>query len=151
MDIVPLDVPGARQTVELENPQGIFYKIRVGGEVIKRTKGGWSVPLRNGSTAKIKSQGFIPGFQALYLEDKKIYDMGAGVQLPERIAIFAPLILLIWVPFGLVLGLILFFMGIPGVKNQQMPRGLRIALPLINTVAAAVILTLITGRIGIWG
>jgi len=74
--------------------------------------------------------------------------MGADVKTPERIAVFAPLILVIWVPFGLLLALVLFFMGLPGIKNQQMPRGLRIALPLINTVAAGVILTLITGRIG---
>jgi len=29
--------------------------------------------------------------------------------------------------------------------------GLRVALPLINTLAAAVILTLLSGKIGIWG
>jgi len=151
MDLVTLDVPGARRTVELENPNGVFYKIRMGGDVIKRTKGAWQVPLRNGGTARITSAGFIPGFQSLYLDGKRIYRMGEGIGLPERIAMFAPLVLVIWVPFGLILGLVLFFMGLPGVKNDQMPRGLRVALPLINTVAAAVILTLITGRIGIWG
>lgn len=144
MDLVTLDVPGARQTVELENPNGILYKIRLGGEVIKRTKGAWHIPLRNGGTARIKSAGLIPGFQSLYLDGERIYRMGANVGLMERIAMFAPLILVLWVPFGLVLAVVLFFVGLPGVKNEQMPRGLRIALPLINTVAAAIVLTLIT-------
>lgn len=151
MDLVTLDVPGSRKPVELENPHGIFYKLRLGGEIIKRRKGAWEIPLRNGSTARITSSGLIPGFQKLWLEGKQLYDMGAGVGIPERIAVFAPLILVLWVPLGMPLAIILFFMGLPGAKNQQMPRGLRVALPLINTVAAAVILTLITGKFGIWG
>jgi len=151
MDLVTLNVPGARQTVELENPHGILYKIRLGGEVIKRGKGGWAIPLRNGSAAHIKAKGLIPGFQALFLDGDKIYDMGDGVGKLERITMFAPILLIIWLPFGLILGLLLFFLGLPLVKNLQVPRPARIAVPIVNFLAGALILTLLTGRIGIWG
>ena len=151
MDLVPLNVPGSRQTVELENPHGIFYKIRVGGEVIKRQRGGWRIPLRNGNTGVIKSKGLIPGFQVLNLDGERIFDMGEGVGRAERITMFAPLLLVIWVPFGLLLALALFFLGIPAVKNLQMPRPLRIALPIVNALAGAFILYLITGDVGFWG
>ena len=79
MDLVPLDIPGARQTVELENPHGVLYKVRLGGEVIKRGRGGWAIPLRNGNTARLKAKGLIPGFQVLKLEDETLFDMGEGV------------------------------------------------------------------------
>lgn len=150
-NIQPLNVPGARKSVDVENPQGIFYKIRLGGEVIKRERGGWRIPLRNGSTAVIKSKGLIPGFQVLNLDGERIYDMGQGVGKIERVTMFAPLVLIIWVPFGIALALALFFLGIPAVKNLQMPRPLRIALPVINALAGAFILYLITGQWGIWG
>jgi len=144
-----IDVPGARGTVEIENPHGIFYKIRLNGEVIKRGKGGWSIPMRNGSTGKLASNGIIPGFQSLYFNDEKIYKMGAAVGTAERVAMFTPLILVIWVPLGALLAVILFFMGVSTVKNLQMPRGLRIALPIVNTLAGALILTLLTGSPGL--
>lgn len=147
----PLAVPGARQNVEIENPQGIFYKIRVAGEPVKRRRGGWQIPLRNGGTARVTSRGLIPGFQKLYFDGERIFDMGGGVGLAERITMFSPLLLIIWGPFGLVIGLILFFLGIPAVKNMLMPRGLRIALPLVNMAAGGFILYLITGRFGIFG
>jgi hypothetical protein len=151
MDLVPLDIPGARQTVELENPHGVLYKVRLGGEVIKRGRGGWAIPLRNGNTARLKAKGLIPGFQVLKLEDETLFDMGEGVGKLERITMFAPILLVIWVPFGLVLGLLLFFLGLPLVKNLLVPRPLRIAVPIVNLAAGAIILTLLTGHIGIWG
>ena len=151
MDLVPLDIPGARQTVELENPHGVLYKVRLGGEVIKRGRGGWAIPLRNGNTARLKAKGLIPGFQVLKLEDETLFDMGEGVGKLERITMFAPILLVIWVPFGLVLGLLLFFLGLPLVKNLQVPRPMRIAVPIVNFAAGAIILTLLTGHIGIWG
>jgi hypothetical protein len=150
MDLVTLNVPGARQTVEIENPHGIFYKLRLGGEVIKKSGGGWRIPLRNGGTGVIKSKGLIPGFQVLNLDGERIYDMGEGVGRIERTTMFAPLLLILWVPFGIVLALALFFLGIPAVKNLQMPRPLRIALPIVNALAGAFILYLITGSLGIW-
>ena len=64
---------------------------------------------------------------------------------------FAPILLTLWLPFGLVLGLLLFFLGLPLVKNLQVPKPARIAVPIINFAAGALILTLLTGRIGIWG
>jgi hypothetical protein len=145
-----LDLPGARGKVEIENANGIFYKIRLNGDVIKRRKGAWAIPLRNGHTGALRSTGIVPGFQTLRLDGEKVFKMGAHVGTPERIAMWAPLILTAWLPFGVFLGVALFFLGVPAVKNIQMPAGLRIALPLINTFAGAVILTLITGRIGIF-
>jgi hypothetical protein len=107
--------------------------------------------MRRGKDAKIKARGLIPGFQVLTLDGERIYDMGAGVGRLERITMFAPILLLVWGLFGLVLGLMLFFLGIPAVKNLLMPRPLRIVLPIINFAAGALILRLITGHFGIFG
>ena len=150
MDTVSLTIPGAKQSVELENPHGIFYKIRVNGEVIKRQRGSWNIPLRSGKEARLKAKGLIPGFQVLRVDGDTIYDMGTGVSRLERIVMFAPVLLVIWIPFGILLGLVLFLTSIPAVKNLQMPRPLRIALPIINFVAGALILTLITKHLGPW-
>ena len=143
MDTVTLNIPGARHSVELENPHGIFYKIRVGGEVLKRRRNTWYIPMRRGQDAKIKARGLIPGFQVIKLDGETIYDMGTGVSRLERITMFAPVLLVVWVPVGILLGIVLFLTGIPAVKNLQMPRPLRIALPIINFLAGAFILFLI--------
>jgi len=143
-NIQPLDLPGARGKVEIENAQGILYKIHYNGEVIRRRKGAWAVPLRNGKTGALRSRGIIPGFQSLYFEGEKVFQMGAHVGLAEKIAMFVPLLLVVFLPFGLILALALFFLGIPAVKNLQMPRGLRIALPIINTLAGGLIMLLIS-------
>lgn len=146
MDIIqPLDLPGVRGKVEIENAQGILYKIHLNGEIIRRRKGAWAIPLRNGQTGALRSRGIIPGFQSLYFEGEKVFQMGAHVQLAEKIAMFAPLLLVIFLPFGFILALALFFLGIPAVKNVQMPRGLRIALPIVNMLAGGLIMVLITG------
>lgn len=150
-NIEPLNVPGARQSVEIENPHGILYKIRVGGDVVKRQRNTWYIPMRRGKDAKIKARGLIPGFQVLNLDGERIYDMGAGVGRLERITMFAPLLLIFWIPFGLLLGLILFLFGIPLVKNLDVPRPFRIAVPIINLLAVGGLLFLFTGKIGIWG
>ena len=148
MDTVILNVPGSKQPVELENPHGVLYKIRVGGEVIRRQRGAWNIPLRNGKEARLKARGLIPGFQVLNLDGERVYDMGEGVGRIERITMIAPVLLIIWIPFGIVLGLVMFLTGIPAVKNLQFPRPLRIALPIINFLAGAFILYLITGAAG---
>jgi hypothetical protein len=93
----------------------------------------------------------IPGFQVLNLDGERIFDMGEGVGRAERVTMFAPILLALWLPFGLILGLVLFFLGLPLVKNLQVPRPMRIAVPIINFLAGGLILTLLTGRIGIWG
>lgn len=146
-NIQPLDLPGARGKVEIENAQGILYKIHLNGDVIKRRKSAWAIPLRNGKTGALRSRGIIPGFQSLYFEGEKVFAMGAHVRLAEKIAMFAPLLVTLFLPFGFFLALALFFLGIPAVKNLQMPRGLRIALPIVNALAGAAIMYLITGRL----
>lgn len=145
-----LDLPGTRGKVEIENANGIFYKIRLNGDVIKRRKGAWAIPLRNGQTGALRSSGIVPGFQTLRLDGEKVFKMGAHVGTAERVVMWAPLLLILWLPYGIFLGVALFFLGIPTVKNLLMPKAMRIVLPIINTLAGAVIMTLITGRIGIW-
>jgi hypothetical protein len=148
MDIIqPLELPSVRGKVEIENAQGILYKIHVNGEISRRRKGAWPIPLRNGKMGALRSRGIIPGFQSLYLDGEKVFTMGAHVQLAEKIAMFAPLVLVIFLPFGFLLALALFLLGIPAVKNIQMPRGLRIALPIVNAFAGGLILFLITGHL----
>lgn len=143
-NVQPLEIPGARGAVEIENPHGILYKIRVGGDVVSRRKGAWAIPLRNGTTGTLSSRGIIPGFQSLYFNDVKIFQMGAHVSVAEKVAMFLPLLLVGFLPFGFLLALALFFMGIPAVKNPLMPRAVRIALPVVNTLAGAFIMYLIT-------
>ena len=98
MDTVSLTIPGAKQSVELENPHGIFYKIRVDGDVIKRQRGSWYIPLRGGKEARLKARGLIPGFQVLKVDGDTIYDMGTGVSRLERIVMFAPILLVLLGP-----------------------------------------------------
>jgi hypothetical protein len=143
MELDALNIPGARKPVEVQNPRGIFYKIRMGGDVLRRQRGAWIIPLRNGKDARLKARGLIPGFQALYLDGEQIYDMGAGVGRIERIAMFAPILLIFWPPAGLILALGLFFLGLPGIKNLQIPRPIRIALPIVHLLAGALILYLL--------
>lgn len=137
---VRLEVPGARGTVSLDGAEGIFYKVLIDGEPVKRRKGHWAIPLRNGETAKLESRGFLPGFQRLVVDGEEVHRMGAHVSMAERVLMFLPLVLVVFGFLGAVLGLILFFMNILAVKNPQLPQAARIALPIINTVAGALIL-----------
>lgn len=147
-NVQKLDIAGARDTVEVDGVFGVFYKIRINGEVVKRGKGGWDVPMRDGSTAKLSPRGLIPGFQTLYLDGTPVYAIGAHVDTPMRILVFLPLVLILVNPFlGLVLAVILFFMNITVVKNIQMPRPVRIILPVVNTFAGALLLVLLAGLV----
>ncbi|WP_061964594.1 hypothetical protein [Demequina aurantiaca] len=145
-NVQKLDIEGARDTVEVDGVFGVFYKIRVGGEVVRRGKGGWDVPMRNGSTSKLTARGLIPGFQKLYLDNTPIYAMGAHVDLGMRILMFLPFILILINYFlGLVLALVLFFLNISVVKNPHMPAAVRIILPVANTLAGGLLLFLLAG------
>jgi len=147
-NVQKLEIAGARGTVEVDGVTGIFYKIRVDDEVVKRTKGGWPIPMRNGKVSKLSSRGIVPGFQKLYMDEALVYAMGGHVEKWLRALMFLPF-LLIFVNqlFGLILGVLLFFMNISAVKNDQMPMPVRAALPIINTVAGGVILALLTGML----
>lgn len=144
-----LDIEGARDTVEVDGVLGVFYKIRVGGEVVRRGRGGWAIPMRGGGAAQLTSRGVLPGFQTLYLDGQPIYAIGAHVEPVLRVVMFIPFLLIFVNPLlGLVLGVILYLMNISLVKNPLMPHPLRIALPVINALAGAVILSLVRGMLG---
>jgi len=140
-----LDIPGAKGRVEVDGVLGLLYKITLDGEPISRRKGAWAIPMRNGTTSKITANGLLPGFQTLRLDGKPILKMGAHVQAPEKIAMFAPVILLAWLFLGAVAGVILFLMNIMVVKNPQFPRPLRVALPLLNTAVVALLFSVLIG------
>lgn len=143
-----LNIPGARGTVEITGARGIFFTVAIDGEPVKRRRGVWPIPLRRGVTGELRSRGLIPGFAKLYLDGEFVYDMGAGVSKPERVLMFVPLVLVVFGLWGLPLALLLFFMNIGVIKNTAMPRAMRIALPLINTLAGAAILALLLGLLG---
>ncbi|WP_062522367.1 hypothetical protein [Demequina silvatica] len=136
-----LDIPDARGKVEVDGVLGLLYKIRIDGDVIKRRKGAWDIPLRKGGSSKLTSNGLIPGFQTLRLDGTPILKMGAHVEPAVKVAMFAPLLLILWSFVGAILAVIMFLTNVFLVKNPQMPMGLRLALPIINTAVMAMVLT----------
>ncbi|WP_062465107.1 hypothetical protein [Demequina soli] len=138
-----LDIPGARGTVEVEGVLGLLYKVRIGGEIVKRSKSRWSIPLRNGSTAKLSSNGIIPGFQTLYLDGTPVLKMGAHVPTAAKVAMFAPLLLIVFGYLGPFLAVFMFLTNVLLVKNPQVPVGFRVAMPIVTTAIMALLLTVI--------
>ncbi len=144
-NIQRLDIPGARKSVEIEGVLGITYKIRLGGTVIRRTKGAWAIPMRSGVDGKLTSRGLIPGFQTILLDGAPIYKIGAHVPLLHRILMFTSLLLVLFAfPWGSVLAVLLFFISVPVVKNIHMPAVLRAVLPVVNTAAVGLILIILS-------
>lgn len=138
-------VPGARAKVQVEGTQGIFFKIHVGGKVVKPKKGFWAVPAKGG-VKELRVRGFVPGFQKLFVDGKTVFDLAAGTGLPERLVIFAPMLLIAVNPMiGLVLAVLMFFSNIFLVKNLSIPRPLRLIMPLVNTVVLGALLVLLRG------
>lgn len=152
---VTLDIAGARGTVEVEGALGVLVKVLIDGTPVKARKGVFVVPRRKGEDAQVRVRGLLPGFQKVTVDGEKVLDLGAHVPTAARITMFAPLLLVFAAglgPFlgtiGLVLALVLFFMSIMVVKNPDMPVGLRVALPLVNTIAAAVVILVFAGVLG---
>jgi hypothetical protein len=144
-----INVPGARPKVQVTGVHGVFYKILLDGEPTKPVKGRWVIPTRNGEHKEIRARGLLPGFQRLFVDGEQVFDMAHDVTRVERVIMFVPLVLIFINPFlGLPLALIMFFMNVSLVKNALMPRPLRIALPVVNTAAAAFVLLLLTGGLG---
>ncbi len=150
-----LEIPGARGKVEVDGVLGLLYKVRVDGAVVRRRRGHWVIPMRNRTEAKLSANGVIPGFQTLYLDGKPILKMGAHVPTRAKIAMFAPVLLLLWPLIGAVptvvftittvLAVLLFLMNIAFVKNPTVPRALRVAMPLFNTGVIIVALAILFG------
>jgi len=138
---VELSLTGAKPKVEVDGALGIIAKILVDGERAKPDRGGWLVPLRKGGESRLSIKGWLPGFQKILWQGEEVFALGSHVGLAERIVMFAPFLLFVMAWYLVPVSLALFFMSIPVVKNPHMPRGLRIALPVVNTVAvgAAVI------------
>jgi hypothetical protein len=145
-DVAVLSIPGARGRVEVVGTRRIFYKVRQGGEILKKRKGGWPIQLKNGSIAKLSSAGWLPGFQTLYLGNEKVYRFGEGVPAIAKVLSFLPLLAILVNPYvGGVLGLVLVFYSIVAIKYPEFPNRVKIALPLMNTLAAILLALVIKG------
>lgn len=147
---VVLDLKGAKPKVEIDGALGVIAKVLVDGERARPDRGGWLIPLRKGGQGRLVVRGYLPGFQRFFWQGEEVYRLGAHVGLAEKITMFTPFLLFVLAWFMVPVSLILFFTGIPVAKNPRMPRALRIALPVINTVAAFVamlaILALLAGN-----
>ena len=131
---IQLDLSGAKGKVEVTGALGIIARVEINGERARPQRGGWSIPLKNGGESKLMVRGFLPGFQRFTWNGETVLQLGAHVRLPEKIVMFAPFLLMVWIILAPV-SLVLFMLNIPIVKNPLMPRALRIAIPLINTLA----------------
>ncbi len=150
-----LEIPGARGKVEVDGVLGILYKVRIDGTVVKRKRGAWQIDMRNGSVARLTSNGVIPGFQTLYLDGKPILKMGAHVPTRARITMYAPALLLLWPLIGAVppvvttittiLAVVMFLMNIVFVKNPNIPTGLRVAMPAANVLVILLAMLVLFG------
>ncbi|WNM26187.1 hypothetical protein RN607_08235 [Demequina capsici] len=152
---VPLEIHGARGKVEVEGVLGLGAKVLLDGEPVRAVKGAYAIPLKGGATAQVKVRGLLPGFQTVTVDGTPALDMGAHVPKVARYTMFAPLLLLLSALLGTVIGtigmllaVVLFFMSVFVVKNPEMPAGLRVALPVINTVAAALVVLVFAGVLG---
>lgn len=139
-DTIELSLKGAKPKVEIRRALGVLPRVFVDGEQQRPHKGGWMIPVGSAKEEKLSMQGVLPGFQRFEWRGDVVAKLGAHVRTPEKVVMFAPILMLVALPYFMtvVLALALFFMNIPVVKNPNMPRGLRIALPVINTVAATV-------------
>lgn len=150
-----LDIPGATSKVEVEGVLGLFYKVRIGGEVALRRRGAWAVPMRGGKTARLTASGVIPGFQQLSVDGTPVLKMGAHVSTPEKIVMFAPVVLLLAPLVMPIPQLVLFlvaavavamvFGNIVLVKNPEVPLAMRLAMPLVTAAIMAVALAVLFG------
>jgi len=137
--LIRLDLPGAKGKVEVEGALGIVAKVLIDGERARPQRGGWAIPLRSGADdGRLVVKGFIPGFQRFMWRDDVVLQLGAHVGLAEKVAMYTPFLLIFAWVFLSPVSLALFLMNIPVVKNPLMPRALRIALPILNTVAVLI-------------
>ncbi len=145
-NIAVLPVPRAASKVELLGTSGVFYSIHQGGELLKKRRGAWTIALKNGKTASLRSAGWMPGFQKLYLDGELIYEFGADAPLAAKIVSFLPIGLIAIHPFiGGVIGIVLVFLNLVTIKNPVFPNRVKIILPILNVVAGALVTIVILG------
>lgn len=136
-----LAIPGARSTVKVIGTRGIFFKVEQGGATLKRKKGAWQIAVKGGQMSPMRANGWLPGFQSLWLGQTRVYQFGADVPLSAKILSFLPLGLIALNPYvGALIGVIFVLYNIFAVKFSFFPKPLRIALPVLNTVAGALVL-----------
>lgn len=145
---IPVDLPGAKGKVEVTGALGIVARVQINGERARPQRGGWPIPLKNGGETKLMVKGFLPGFQRFTWNGETALQLGAHVRLPEKIAMFAPFLLMFAWVFLAPISLALFMMNIPIVKNPLMPRALRIAIPIINTLAGGIAWLALASMVG---
>ena len=137
---IDLNLKGAEPMVSVEGGLGIVAKVHLDGVRARPVRGGWQIPLRTGGEGRLAIKGFLPGFQTFLWQGEPVLKLGAHVARPERIVMYAPVLLFIAWWFMAPVALLLFFMNIPIVKNPLMPRIVRFVLPLVNTIAGAIAL-----------
>ncbi len=152
---VPLEIRGARGKVEVEGTLGVLVKVLLDGTPLRARRGIFSVPLSGGRTAQVRLRGLLPGFQKVLVDGTPVLSLGAHVPTAARVTMFAPLLLVLSAGLGAVLGTIglflavlLFFLSILVVKNPDMPVPLRVALPVVNTFAAGIVVLVFAGVLG---
>lgn len=131
---VRLNLDGATAKVDVDGALGIVAKVLVNGNRAAPKGGGWAIPTHKGDE-RLAVKGLMPGFQSFIWRGKVVHKLGSHVGIPEKVTLFSPALLVILIWWTVPLALALFFMGVPIVKNPQMPRVLRILLPFINTAA----------------
>jgi len=139
----PLEIPTARGTVSVASTLGIFHRVLVDDAVAKPARGGWGIPLRDGSVGLLRQRGLVPGFQKLFLDGTQVHDFGAGVTKPQKIAAASPLVFVAFGLIGVVPLLLVLMLNISLVKNPVMPRQLKVIMPIMNTVAVVAMLWLL--------
>ena len=149
---VELGIRGARAKVEVVGVHGVFYRVRQGGEVLKRRKGKWEIALKGGGTAKLRARGWVPGFQSLWVDGDRVYRFGTDVPAIAKWLAFLPLTLIAFSAFvGGIIGILLVFYSLSAIKVPGFPRPLRIALPVMNTIGGLLIIALVTHGLRLGG
>lgn len=145
-NVEQITVPGAQGQVEVSGAHGILFRILQDGAVVKPRKGVWELRGKGGNAVQVRARGFFPGFVKLAANSQVIYSFGHYVPAWLRAITLLPFLIIVLNPLaGLVFGMALFISNVLIVKNQAMPLGLRVALPVVNAVAAGLVVLLLSG------
>lgn len=138
---ISLTLPRVKGRVEIVGALGLLPRVHYEGERVRTARGGFLIPTTSGEPEPLRQKGLIPGFQRYLWKGEEVARLGAHVKLPERITMWFPLALVLFAWPGVVMAIPLLLVSVLVVKNPQMPRGLRIALPIVNTFAGGALLT----------
>jgi len=139
-----LDIERAKGLVELKGAAGILYSLRVDGVTVRPHRGRWHLPATQGEDVVVRAHGLVPGFHRLSADGVVVADMGAEVPRWLRWVTATPVVLVVVNPLvGAIVAVFLVLLAIATVKNVQMPLALRAVLPVVNTVAAALIIAVL--------